>query len=115
MPLVFKNQKRKPVTIEKDGSVFFFDLSKGRQRQVRLNMFLGGDRDPGALITEAFRKALYAWENVQDESGNPVEFSVEVRDALIDQTDTFTEDDMFTVLDIGEGAKKNEDSTSTNA
>lgn len=112
MPVVFKDTKREPLVIDKDGSKFFFDLPESKRRQIQINRYVSGDRDPGAFAIDTFRCALVGWENVTDQNGNDVPFSIPVRDSLVEDPAIFTDDDVLTVLGLWDDHKK-KDTTST--
>jgi hypothetical protein len=106
MPVVFKSEKQEPITITKQGdagepTLFIFVLSREKQRQARMQMYAGGERSAGAFITEIFRRALVGWDNLIDEAGHEIPFSIEVRDSLVNDTDIFTDADVFTVIGPG--------------
>ncbi len=114
MPVVFKSEKREPIIITKQGDAgepteFYFDLSREKQRQARMQMYAGGERTAGAFITEIFRRALTGWKNLIDEAGKEIQFSIEVRDSIVNDTDIFTDDDVFKV--IGPGTESDQKKT----
>lgn len=95
MPVIFKSDKRDPLIIDKDGTLFYFDLPEGIRRQVRINMYATGDKSDGTIIAEAFRRSLYQWDNLVNEAGEPIPFSLPVRDAVCNDTEIFTDDDVL--------------------
>jgi len=100
MPITFKCEKQKPFTIERDGTVFYFDLDEGVTKRVHLNATISRENDYGALIVSLFRFALIGWDNLLDEKGNEIAFSVGIRDALILKNDEiFVEKDIFNFMD----------------
>ena len=108
MPIVFKKTEAEQQIIEKDGTRFIFETSEGKRRQARMNTYAGmkGDRDFGSLIEDMFRKSLTGWENLVDENGKQVDYSIVVRDALVRETDIFNDSDVLAVLGLGEDKKK---------
>jgi hypothetical protein len=108
MPVVFKGETKKPVVIDKDGTLFHFVQSRGKQMQSMLSAWLNGE-DVSAALWKQFKLSLVKWENLQDSNGNEIEYSAAVRDALIEEGNVFSLDDVFMILfdeDIRTAGKK---------
>lgn len=107
MPVVFKEVTREPYVLEINGTKFFFDVTERMRRQAMISAGVtGGELDFGKLMYDFFRVALYGWENLIDEKGEQVKFSVPVRDALVDLPDLFTVDHVYDIFFEGTIEKK---------
>jgi len=99
MPVVFKEVKREPYVLELKGTKFFFDVTERMKRQATINAGItGGPLDFGKLMYDFFRVALYGWENLVNEKGEQVKFSIPVRDALMDLPDLFTVNHVYDIF-----------------
>lgn len=105
MPVVFKKQEPQKITIEKDGTKFFFEVNEARRRQARINMFLDKEHDMGKMTVDFFKTTLVGWQNLIDEDKKEMPFSIAVRDALVEETKIFSDDDVFEVV-FGEDTPK---------
>jgi len=99
MPITFKCEKQKPFTIERDGTVFYFDLDDAVMKRVKLNATLSREYDYGALMVSLFRFALIGWDNLLDEKGNEIAFTSGIRDALVLKSDVFDENDIIEFME----------------
>jgi hypothetical protein len=98
MPVVFKDVKPEKITIEKDGTLFYFQIDEGKRKSARLNFLIDPERDIGKIMIDHFRKALTGWDNLLNEDNDPVPFSIAVRDTLVNCMEVFNEEDVLGVL-----------------
>ena len=118
MPITFKSEVIKPITIDKEGTKFHFRINASVRRQANISsMLMGGDNV--VFVENMFRKSLIGWDNLIDEKGNQVAFSITVRDLILDEMEIFDLDDIIEVFGIKLDSdknikKKNKKSTSKN-
>ncbi len=115
MPVVFKEVKPEDITIEKDGTKFIFRIDEGKRKSARLNFMLDPERDIGKIMLDHFRKALIGWENLVNEDGDQVPFSIAVRDTLVNGMEVFGEDDLLNILNPDSKKKMEQSLKSTSA
>jgi hypothetical protein len=118
MPVVFKDVKPEKITIEKDGTLFYFQIDEGKRKSARLNFLIDPERDIGKIMIDHFRKALTGWDNLLNEDNDPVPFSIAVRDTLVNCMEVFNEEDVLGVLNPDSKKKtstENQTSTSESA
>lgn len=113
MPLVFKEQLPETITIEKEGTQFYFEVDASTRNAMRLSFYINADKDFAEVMLDRFCKCLKGWDNLVDEQGNFIPFSIAVRNALVYNASVFDEADIINVL-IPDSKKKTETETNTN-
>lgn len=106
MPVIFKNEKKEPLIIEKgfgndnNPTRFFFMLSPAVSRQSEIEVEISRENTIDKVIETKFRKSLIGWENLVDQDGKEVAFSIEARDFLIKEAKDENGDSLFNTGDI---------------
>ena len=98
MPVVFRDVEPEKITIEKDGTKFFFEVNEGSRKSMQLNFNADPEKDIGKAMLYRFRKCLKGWDTLVDDTGKEIPFSVAVRDALVNGMEVFDETDIYEVL-----------------
>lgn len=119
MPITFKCEKKDPFIIEREGTVFYFDLDEATITQAKITATLTGDRDPGVLMHSLFRRSLYKWDNLKDENGKDIACTMGMRDAVVCKSEIFDETDVLDFMVFFDpfktGITKSDDTTTTDA
>ena len=98
MAITFKENAPTRHTIDKDGTLFHFEINAAKRKRARIQQALTKEGNVAEMMLDLFRTALVDWNNLLDEDGKEIPFSIAVRDGLIENTDVFDENDVFDVV-----------------